>query len=56
MDSAAVLKCNGYLAGKALRHRQFTLEGILFVNVWASVGWKGVYSVGECTMGMQICY
>ena len=47
----------GILAGRALRERQFTLEReARYVNVQGSVHCEGVYSVGECILGLQIFF
>ena len=55
--SAAALKCNGYrlkswLAGQLFGSVHW--RGNQYGNVWGSVPWEGVYSVGECKLGVQI--
>ena len=39
---------------RALKERQCTLKGqARYVNVWGSVHWKGVYTVGDRDLGVQ---
>ena len=40
-----------------LRERQCALEiEAQYVNVWGNVHWEVVYSVGQCTLGVQIFF
>ena len=51
VDSAAALKYNGYrLVSWLAEHFEKSIvhwKETQYVNVWGSVHWKGVYSVGE---------
>ena len=57
MNCAAAFKCDGYkfrslLAGYSDKGA-VCWRGAQYVNAWASVNWKGVYSVGGCTLGVH---
>ena len=46
----------GILDSRTLRKKQCTLKGGWYVNVQDSEHWEGVYSVGECGVGVQIFF
>ena len=46
--------CVGIFAGRTLGEKQCILERALSISMYGVVYTGGVYSVGECTLGVQI--